>query len=109
MDAVVDDGWLVREAHQQLRKRSGGGSDTGRDVDRAAIERSVECSEIRADRLILCAGALGSARIVLQSLDEDNARVPVLTNPYTYVPCFFPARLGLPERDRRTALSQLSG
>ena len=61
----------------------------------------------RARKLILAAGALGTARIVLRSLDRYGTPVPLLTNPYTYVPCINTAMLGKIAKDRRHSLTQL--
>lgn len=61
----------------------------------------------RTRRLILAAGTLGTARIVLRSLDRYGTPVPVLANPYTYVPCINTAMLGKVARDRRHSLTQL--
>jgi hypothetical protein len=61
----------------------------------------------RAGRLLLCAGALSSARIALRGLGLFETPVPLLCNPYRYLPCFIPRMLGRPARDRRHSLSQL--
>jgi choline dehydrogenase-like flavoprotein len=61
----------------------------------------------RARRLLLCAGAIGSARIALHSLGLVGVPVPMLCNPYVYLPCVNPRRLGRPAGDRRHSLSQL--
>lgn len=60
-----------------------------------------------ARRLLLCAGALNSARIALHSLDAWEERAPLLCNPYVYLPCVQPRMLGRPARDDRHSLSQL--
>jgi hypothetical protein len=60
-------------------------------------------------RLVLCCGALGTARIVLRSLGGDNTRLPLLCNPYTYVPCIVPARIGRAMPERENPLVQLVG
>jgi choline dehydrogenase-like flavoprotein len=60
-----------------------------------------------ARRLVLAAGALGTARIVLRSLDRYNTAIPFVANPYTYVPCVNLAMLGKPAADRRHSLTQV--
>lgn len=40
-----------------------------------------------ARALVLAAGTLGTARIVLRSLNRYGVPVPLVVNPYTYVPC----------------------
>ncbi|MEX2177248.1 MAG: GMC oxidoreductase [Gemmatimonadaceae bacterium] len=58
--------------------------------------------------LVLAAGTLSTARIVLRSLGRAGERVPLLCNPYTYVPVVNWAMLGRASRDRRHSLAQLS-
>jgi choline dehydrogenase-like flavoprotein len=59
-----------------------------------------------ARRAILAAGTLGTARIVLRSLDRYDTPVPLVANPYTYVPCVNTSLLGKAVRDRRHSLTQ---
>lgn len=59
-------------------------------------------------RLLLAAGTLGSARIALRSLERYEHRVPLLCNPYTYVPVINWQMLGREARDRRHSLAQLT-
>jgi choline dehydrogenase-like flavoprotein len=61
----------------------------------------------RARRLMLCAGAINSARIVLGSLGLSEVRVPILCNPYLYLPCTAMRMLGREAAQRRHSLSQL--
>ncbi len=61
----------------------------------------------RARRLLLCAGAINSARIALHSLGCWDATPPILCNPYVYLPCLNLRMLGRAARDRRHSLSQL--
>ncbi|MCB2153718.1 hypothetical protein KQI84_02435 [bacterium] len=60
-----------------------------------------------ARRLVIGAGAIGTARIVLRSLNRYDECVPFVCNPYTYFPCLNVARLGRPSIDRRHSLTQL--
>lgn len=62
----------------------------------------------RARRLVLAAGALGTARIVLRSLGEPERTLPLLCNPYTYVPCIQPTMVGKGLSPRKLGLAQLS-
>jgi GMC oxidoreductase len=64
---------------------------------------------LKARRLILAAGAMATTRLVLASLDAYDVRVPLLANPYLYMPCVNLAMLGRPAADRRHSLSQLVG
>lgn len=82
------------------------------DVDGGVLVRALDVatnqpSLHRARRLLLCAGAINSARIALHSLDAFGARAPILCNPYLYMPCIQWRMLGRSARDRRHSLSQL--
>jgi len=60
-----------------------------------------------ARRLVLCAGAINSARLALHSLRRAGLAVPILCNPYRYLPCVYLPMLGRPATDRRHSLSQI--
>lgn len=60
-----------------------------------------------ARRLILAAGALGTARIVLRSLNQYDVPVPLVCNPHTYIPCIHFQGFGKSYRDNRHSLAQL--
>lgn len=64
---------------------------------------------VRGKRLMLCAGAINSARLVLASRDDTTTRLPLLCNPYTYMPCLQLRMLGRAARDRRHSMAQLQG
>lgn len=60
-------------------------------------------------KLILAPGVLGTARIVLRSLKNGaQKKLPVLCNPYTYVPCIVPSRLGKKMPEQNSGFAQLS-
>ncbi len=63
--------------------------------------------DITCSRVVLAAGAIGTARIVLRSLGVYNKPLPILANPYTYYPCLVWAMLGKAVRNRRHSLTQL--
>jgi choline dehydrogenase-like flavoprotein len=67
---------------------------------------AAEVHEARA--LVLAAGTLGTAWIVLRSLGRYDTRVPLLCNPYAYVPMLNLGMLGRAPRDRRHSLAQLT-
>lgn len=85
----------------------------------APCEEGVEllCRDLTADievrflckRLILAAGALNTARIVLRSTRAHGRRVPLLSNAYRYVPSINLNMLGRYARDRRHSMVQLVG
>lgn len=60
---------------------------------------------VRVKRLVIAAGVLGTARIVLRSAGERDV-LPVLCNPYSYIPCLQTAMLGRALDQRRTSLAQ---
>ncbi len=57
-------------------------------------------------KLILATGAPGTARIVLRSLSDKIQRLPLLSNPYNYIPCIYPAMLGKPLSTLKTSVAQ---
>jgi len=61
-----------------------------------------------ARRLVLAAGTLGTARIVLRSFERYGTSVPIVSNPYTYVPCINLAAVGKAAIDDRHSLTQLA-
>jgi len=60
-----------------------------------------------ARKAILAAGTLGTARIVLRSLERYGSRIPLVCNPHTYVVMLNLAMLGRRARDARHSLAQL--
>lgn len=58
--------------------------------------------------LILATGALGSARIVMRSLGHIGSKVPLLSNPHTYIPCIQPRLFGKGYEEKKLGLGQLS-
>lgn len=61
-----------------------------------------------ARRLIIAAGALGTARIVLRSQGRYDTPLPLTCNAHAYVPCLLWRRLGRASKDRRHSLAQLT-
>jgi len=57
-------------------------------------------------KLILACGALGTARIILRSMKHKIKRVPILCNPYYYMPCFNIKMLGKPLSYNKTSMAQ---
>jgi hypothetical protein len=68
-----------------------------------------EKKEFRAQKLILAAGPLSTARIVLRSLPGgDHTKLPLLCNPYNYTPLLLPKLLGSDISGDHIGLAQLS-
>lgn len=70
--------------------------------------KSNEEKVFKCRKLVLAGGALGSARIVLRSANDYNAKLPLLCNPYHYVPCIQPKYLGRGAEKRKLGFTQLS-
>lgn len=62
----------------------------------------------RARCLVIAAGTPGTARIVLKSLGRYGQPIPLLCNPYTYVPAVNVGMIGRAARDRRHSMAQLT-
>jgi hypothetical protein len=58
--------------------------------------------------LILGAGCLGSARIVLRSFQDKSVKLPLLSNQYTYIPCVQPKMVGKEVEAKKLGFAQLS-
>ena len=67
---------------------------------------SNEKVSFRCKKLVLCSGVLGTARIVLRSIDK-TARLPILCNPYAYVPMINWRRLGKVPEQKKNGMGQL--
>jgi hypothetical protein len=67
---------------------------------------SKEEQSLRCKKLVLCSGVLGTARIVLRSIDK-TARLPLLCNPYAYVPMVNWSRLGQVPEQKKNGMGQL--
>jgi hypothetical protein len=63
---------------------------------------------LRCRKLILGTSALGSARIALRSLGKEDTRLPILCNPYSYMPCVQPRFFGRSAESKKLGLTQLS-
>ncbi|MCS6935195.1 MAG: FAD-dependent monooxygenase [Chitinophagales bacterium] len=62
----------------------------------------------RARKLVLACGVLGTARMVLRSFDDYSTRLPLLSNPYSYLAAIQPALLGRDTDKRKIGFAQLS-
>lgn len=58
-------------------------------------------------KLILSSGVLGTARIVSRSFDYKKQQLPIICNPYCYIPCVQLRMLGKETEQYKTSLSQL--
>ncbi|MGB7946903.1 MAG: GMC oxidoreductase [Candidatus Binatia bacterium] len=62
----------------------------------------------RGRQVVLAAGALGTTRIVLRSLDRYNTPTPLTCNEHAYIPSIRLAGVGAPLPERAHALAQLT-
>ena len=72
------------------------------------VQRDGEPAVFRARRLILCAGAIGSARLALASLPLEQRVTSLLSSAYVYYPTLNLRMLGRPTADRRHSMAQLT-
>lgn len=73
--------------------------------------RSIENNEtltFQCRKLILAASSLSTARIVLRSFNAYNVQLPVISNPYSYLPSIQPYLLGKDADGRKVGFAQLS-
>lgn len=122
MDYYTDNdqsAWRPWITVNQLKEKSNFTYIAGRLVVRFTEKRGVvevECLTVPENRtvtlrcktLVLATGALGSARIVLRSMGKPNAKLPLLCNPYTFIPCIQLAMVGKEVESRKLGLAQLS-
>ena len=90
-------GWVV----QRFR-------ETKSYIEVEARRPSGETAAFRARCLILAAGALNSARIVLASAGDHDTRLPLLDNPMTVLPVFHPRNFGRALDPSDSCLAQLN-
>jgi hypothetical protein len=58
-------------------------------------------------KLILSPGVLGTARIVMRSFEHQKEKLPIICNPYCYIPCIQWRMLGTEIEQYKTGLGQL--
>ncbi len=84
-----------------------GFTETATGVELAGL-RGGERVVFRGRRLMLCAGAIGSARLALASLPLADRVTTILSSPYIYYPTLNLRMLGRPAVDRRHSMAQLT-
>ncbi len=63
---------------------------------------------IKCRTLVLATSALGTARVVLRSLGQTDTKLPLLCNPYSYVPSIQPHFFGKEAESKKLGFTQLS-
>lgn len=77
-------------------------------VEVETLNTSTNEKEIhQCKKLVLASGTLGTARIVLHSFQKENQKLPLLCNPYSYVPSLQLSMLGKEMDKMRTGFAQL--
>ncbi|MEM8962958.1 MAG: GMC oxidoreductase [Acidobacteriota bacterium] len=97
-----EEGFRYRDRRLALRFDA---SDAGVTVDTESIDTG-ERERHRARFLVIAAGALGTTRLVLRSLDLYDHPVPVVCNPHAYVAMLNLPTLGREVRSSRHSLAQ---
>jgi hypothetical protein len=59
-------------------------------------------------KLILGTSAFGSARVVLRSFNKLDTALPLLCNPYTYIPCLQPTMVGKGVEPKKMGFTQMT-
>lgn len=81
-------------------------------ADHTVVEcRTIDTNEtifFHCRKLILAAGCLGTARIVLRSFQAWGQKLPVISNPYSYLPALQPYLLGKDTDQYKIGFAQLS-
>ena len=93
---TYEDGWMVTHFKEE---------DGAVLVYARSLETKEEV-EFRCKKLILAAGVLSTARIVLRSQGAYNIKLPVLCNSYTYMPTLQWSNLGKGFNKNRSGLCQ---
>lgn len=70
--------------------------------------RTKEKRSYRCRKLVLAPGVIGTARIVLRSMNGNGKQLPLLCNPYSYTPCLMPSQMGRAVPKALTGMAQLS-
>jgi len=83
-------------------------SEDDRGAEVSCINMDTNDTQVyKSKGIILCAGTLGTARLLLRSGDL-KPRLPLLCNPYSYVTCLQPALLNSKQNEHRHSFAQLS-
>lgn len=69
---------------------------------------TTESKKFTAKKLVLTSGVLGTARIVLRSFADYENKLPLLSNPYSYLAGIQPGLLGKDTDKRKIGFAQLS-
>lgn len=86
---------------EYIEETPGGCVVFGHGIDDPTVRRWM------AKRVIVAAGAVNTARILLRSLALYGTPVPFVVKPHIFIPCIHPAALGVAGPDKRSSLCQL--
>lgn len=119
-DDFGNSAWRAWMLVNELKKKPNVQHETGwlvvdfREMENEVVVNAIrigsnEKKEFRARNLLLAAGPLGTARLVLRSLPGgDKTKLPFLCNPYNYTPLLLPKLLGSEISEKHIGLAQLS-
>lgn len=107
--------WTLEELRQSPnfsyldRRLVQGFSETSERVRVSTVHADTGAEEVHeSGAVVLAAGTVGTAWIVLRSLCCYDTPVPLLCNAYAYVPTINLGMIGRTPRDRRSSLAQLT-
>lgn len=69
--------------------------------------QSGETKTFEARKLILACGTLGTARVVMRSSGKSNINLPIISNPYCYMPCIQWSMLGKADLGPKSGFGQI--
>jgi hypothetical protein len=70
--------------------------------------KSKQNISFKTQKLVLACNVLSTARVVLRSFKKLHIKLPLLCNPYSYIACIQPGRLGKLPSVHKTSTSQLA-
>lgn len=77
-------------------------------VEVEALDGTGQSRIFRTRKLLLAAGTLNTARIVLASNHDHESRLPLLDNPMTILAALHPGRIGYPQSPHESGYAQLN-
>lgn len=119
-DDLGHSAWRAWMLVHELKKKNNVQHESGwlvthfREEENAVVVSAIrigtnEKKEFTARKLILAAGPLGTARVVLRSVTGGEGRkLPLICNPYNYTPLLLPRLLGSSIGEEHIGLAQLS-
>ena len=89
---------------ERIEEQKGGICITGKAI---SAETNMIQETVKGRAVILAAGAIGTARILLRSFGLYNHSIPFIAKPHDFFVCLHPAMIGSAGPKRRSSLCQL--